>query len=506
MASELLHEAITLIRAEKMEDARQIIFDIIRNQPQNEVAWIWLAETFSSDLDRLKVLTACSQNIPDSKIVTMAISKLKRKIDNTGDLSASVNPFIEGGTFDPSARERTGHTGAIIGFDGSFIATDIPDFDEVVDLRAPKTSILHRPGITITKPTTPVDNFAGPAQTAPLNPEEVEEDAKFKFEPSIFVEPKSHQTGELNYEPDLSSFLSDAPSGREKTRKFTEPQEPVPLELPKVMQYNTQTPTEKDKPSPAASIFQPIKAIEVEEPATPFIGETPLESMRQESLAEDSFLKNNYGEDEAPPRKGVRRNVLLVSGLFAVIILLCLVTTLVLSGYSFGARTKTPTLPAIFIGDIIPTEPKLTLPPIVSATPLPPGVLADTATSTYTALPSNTSLPTLTATETPLISTTPSVTRTRTRTQTPTPSATNRIASTNTMTATITQTPTPSNTPQPTNTFTQVNTPTRTLYPTLANTSTGTPIPPTSTPLPPTNTPVPPPTETPTQEVPPLDF
>lgn len=53
---ELLHEAITLIRADRLDDARQILFGIIRNDLQNEVAWIWLAETFSSDLDRLRVL------------------------------------------------------------------------------------------------------------------------------------------------------------------------------------------------------------------------------------------------------------------------------------------------------------------------------------------------------------------------------------------------------------------------------------------------------------------
>ena len=52
--TELLHEAINLIRADRLDDARQLLFEIIRNDSQNEVAWIWLAETFSSDLDRSK--------------------------------------------------------------------------------------------------------------------------------------------------------------------------------------------------------------------------------------------------------------------------------------------------------------------------------------------------------------------------------------------------------------------------------------------------------------------
>lgn len=499
MTSELLHEAIALIRASKMDEARQIIFDIIRNEPQNEVAWIWLAETFSSDLDRLKVLNACSQNIPDSKIVNMAISKLKKKIDHTVDLSQSVNPFVEGGTFDPSARERTGHTGAIIGFDGSFIATEIPDFDEVVDLRAPKTSVLKRSDIIITKPVKSPDEFVKRAKTAPLNQEELEEPKPEPFEinPSIFVEPKAHQTGELNFEPDLSSFLTEETPGKEKANKLPPATEPAPLELPKVMQYNNPPFVEKGQKPVSASIFQPIKSVEVEEPISPFVPEPTVESLRPADLPEDSFLKQTYGEDEALPRKGVRRNVLLVSGVFGVIILLCAVTTLVMSGYTFGAGRPTPTVAAVFINEIVPTVAKLTLPPIQSDTPVASFTPENTATATGTPLATGTPTPSGTPTETPLFSQTP--TRTRTRTQTPTASATSRFTSTRTLTATITPTPTLTYTASPTNTvpptatptitptWTITNTPTRTLYPTMTHT----PIPPTDTPIPPTYTPEP---------------
>lgn len=495
MASELLHEAISLIRAEKMDDARQIIFDIIRNQPQNEVAWIWLAETFSSDYDRLKVLSACAQNIPDSKIVNMAINKLKKKIDGTDELFQSVNPFIEDGTFDPSAPERTGHTGAIIGFDGSFIATDIPDFNEVVDLRAPKSSILHRAGIRITKPISSPDDFSRPSKTAPLDSDGAEEAATPDFEPSIFLEPSPHQTGELNYEPDLSDFLSDTNPWQDKTRKFTEPEKPLPLELPKVMQYNQPPAIEESKPAPAASIFQPIKAIDTSEPPASSIAEAAPAALLTDDLAEDSFLRNSYAEDEPPPRTGVRRNVLLVSGVFAVIILLCLMTTLVLSNYSFGTKTKTATLPVIFIGDIVTNEPKATLPAIVTPTLLPVIAETSTATETFSPTPSKTPLPNQTATGTSTITSTPSSTRMRTKTPTPTPTdrdtAVPTATNSPTKTATITPTPTASNTPLPTSTYAPSSTPTRTLYPTVTNSPipTATPVPPTSTPIPPTNTP-----------------
>ncbi len=82
--------------------------------------------------------SAVKQNVPNNKIVNMAIAKLKKKIDDTSVLSPGINPFLEGGTFDPAARERTGHTGAIIGFDGSFIVSEVPDFDGIIDLREPE--------------------------------------------------------------------------------------------------------------------------------------------------------------------------------------------------------------------------------------------------------------------------------------------------------------------------------------------------------------------------------
>ena len=136
MSSKMLYEAIALIRASKTDEARRMIFEIIRNEPTNEMAWMWLAETLSSDNDRMKVLMACQMENPNSKITKMAIHKLQEKMDEDAKQENAVSPFKDGATFDPSMPERTGHTGAIIGFDGSFIVSEISDFDEVVDLRS----------------------------------------------------------------------------------------------------------------------------------------------------------------------------------------------------------------------------------------------------------------------------------------------------------------------------------------------------------------------------------
>ena len=143
MKTEKLNEAISFVRAGKNEDARQILFEYIRNNPENEVAWIWLAETLTENRDRMKIYQACLELNPDSKIVNMAISRLKSVSDEDYSVIRRIKPFSEDGTFDPGARERTGHTGALIGQDGSFILTDVADFSEVVDLRSPDNDILN---------------------------------------------------------------------------------------------------------------------------------------------------------------------------------------------------------------------------------------------------------------------------------------------------------------------------------------------------------------------------
>jgi hypothetical protein len=135
MSSNTLYDAIALVRAGKNEEARQLIFDIIRNDSQNEMAWMWLAETLTSDVDRMKVLKACANINPESKIARMAITKLQEKFNETEATLPSESPFWEGATFDPNIADRTGHTGAIIGFDGSFILSDVADLDDVIDLR-----------------------------------------------------------------------------------------------------------------------------------------------------------------------------------------------------------------------------------------------------------------------------------------------------------------------------------------------------------------------------------
>jgi hypothetical protein len=198
MSSKMLYEAIALIRASKLDEARKMIFEIIRNEPTNEMAWMWLAETLSSDSDRMKVLLACQMENPNSRITKIAIEKLQEKIDLDAEQTPSVAPFKQGATFDPSLPERTGHTGAIIGFDGSFIVSEVSDFDEVIDLRKNEEEIAPF-------------KEEGETEVIPESSQVFVED-KIEEGPVGFVfdeQMEEIQPAELEFEPDLSTLFKD---------------------------------------------------------------------------------------------------------------------------------------------------------------------------------------------------------------------------------------------------------------------------------------------------------
>ncbi|HMD89533.1 MAG TPA: hypothetical protein VKF38_10255 [Anaerolineaceae bacterium] len=68
MTSEQLGNAISLVKAGYKEQAREILFQIILDDPHNETAWIWLVETMPNDADRITTLEQCLKYNPESKM------------------------------------------------------------------------------------------------------------------------------------------------------------------------------------------------------------------------------------------------------------------------------------------------------------------------------------------------------------------------------------------------------------------------------------------------------
>ncbi|MDO9088408.1 MAG: hypothetical protein Q7U53_19550 [Anaerolineaceae bacterium] len=386
MSSKMLYEAIALIRSAKLDEARRIIFELIRTEPTNEMAWMWLAETLSSDSDRMKVLKSCQLENPHSRITNMAIQKLQEKIDQEAAQAPSVSPFKEGATFDPNLPDRTGHTGAIIGFDGSFIVSEVADFDDVIDLRNILDEVSPLKGETeseVNLDSTQV--FLG--------------DAGEKSEPFGFEETNEEiQPAELEFEPDLSGLFQDDEIGLNEEKAFVFDDEgnfdlegypEEENELEKLISQTIFSDDEEIKEDELTAFdlgFMEDSPTVISSPIDLTEEDTDkIRSLLQEDdLVEDSVIESGVEEFEQRRKKKDRNLVILVSGLFVLIAVLCVVAVYVVLNYSNFA-TQTPIATATQQMVIVPEE-------VATATLVPTSTITLSPTATPTTIPTPTPL------------------------------------------------------------------------------------------------------------------
>lgn len=72
MTQETLKQAISLSRAGKKLEARELLEGILKADPQQEAAWLWFADTYQSAGRRLQVLDTALHMNPDSQMVAQA--------------------------------------------------------------------------------------------------------------------------------------------------------------------------------------------------------------------------------------------------------------------------------------------------------------------------------------------------------------------------------------------------------------------------------------------------
>lgn len=79
MTDDALAEAIRLIRAGKRPEAQLILEPFLQANPQNIPAWMWEAEIFLDDRDKIKVLEICLEHNPDHPQVLKALEILRAR-------------------------------------------------------------------------------------------------------------------------------------------------------------------------------------------------------------------------------------------------------------------------------------------------------------------------------------------------------------------------------------------------------------------------------------------
>lgn len=75
--SENLAQALVLIRQGQKESARRILLALLKTNPGNEPAWLWLAETADSVDQRILVLEQTLKHIPNSQIALQGLRRLR---------------------------------------------------------------------------------------------------------------------------------------------------------------------------------------------------------------------------------------------------------------------------------------------------------------------------------------------------------------------------------------------------------------------------------------------
>jgi len=77
MLDDNLERAIALSRSGKKAEAREILKAILRSNPQNETAWLWFADTFPDNHNRIAVLEECLKHNPDSQAAQKRLATFK---------------------------------------------------------------------------------------------------------------------------------------------------------------------------------------------------------------------------------------------------------------------------------------------------------------------------------------------------------------------------------------------------------------------------------------------
>ena len=77
---DMLGRAISLAQQGKALEARRLLQMILEDDRDNEMAWIWLASTYSSDSDRLRLLQYYLDRHPESDLVSKAVLAIRERI------------------------------------------------------------------------------------------------------------------------------------------------------------------------------------------------------------------------------------------------------------------------------------------------------------------------------------------------------------------------------------------------------------------------------------------
>lgn len=83
MPSTLRKQAIAYLGAGDAKEARRLLQAAIRQEPRDELTWLWYVETLTTDAERIRALERCLRICPDSQRARIALSRLGTRAAKT---------------------------------------------------------------------------------------------------------------------------------------------------------------------------------------------------------------------------------------------------------------------------------------------------------------------------------------------------------------------------------------------------------------------------------------
>lgn len=108
MAEDELKQAVKLIKAGRIPEARSILEPIIVADPHNIQAWVWEIETRENDFEKIKLMEACLLHNPDASMIKKALAALKTQ-KKSPQVNTVVAPFVQNGSDLPVEKEEPLH-------------------------------------------------------------------------------------------------------------------------------------------------------------------------------------------------------------------------------------------------------------------------------------------------------------------------------------------------------------------------------------------------------------
>lgn len=87
-----IRQAIDLIKAKRLTDARKLLRPVLEVNPENEAAWIWFSSTFLRVAEQLEVLEYARRFCPDSQPILRGIQRLKSDLAEKNNRGEEVEP------------------------------------------------------------------------------------------------------------------------------------------------------------------------------------------------------------------------------------------------------------------------------------------------------------------------------------------------------------------------------------------------------------------------------